>query len=195
MSFFSIFVLNIKTMKKIALLLLFIPSLLFSQFQMEDAAYKASLLRIYNGDKLQRIEESSVLFYFDKGIMTSSKRDQTKLMRFETQERKTMNYKGGSLPILKAQAKDSGGFLCAFIAGWVEETDTYIIFLGYDDVQFFYECQLTDERPWDNDPPEFQPHEPMERNYTDEEVDEFLRMFGDPKVLKRMMWNSLFLIL
>lgn len=157
-------------MKKILFLflLIFITSSIEAQVSLDSVAYKAFRVSTYM-DGVRRDFNSDVLFYIDYPILISSAEGQTKKLQMKSNPRTLeMELK---LSNVQVECYDNGGYRCTLTIIYQEKTDTYGIIIEYSNVMFFYQCKLSDERPWDNDPIEYEPLEtPGNPIYTKEEI-------------------------
>jgi len=183
-------------MKRIALIwkLLLIPIFCGAQISLDSTAYKAFRVTVYANEQVKSAN-SEILFYIDNSKITSSAKDQTKFFYFR--EVPHTEDIGTDQPNIMAKCYDDGGYRCTIVIVYEEDTDTYAIIINYNNVMFFYQCKISEERPWDNEPidwvKESQKYKYRENPiYTDEEVDAFFLELGvDPKVAREALINDL----
>lgn len=167
--------------------LIIISLSIFSQeILLDSTGYKAFRLSIYVREK-KLDYNSDVLFFIDNNKLSASVDKQFKKLYFIS-EPETDVITGHEVKII--QCLDNGGFYCFLTIGLDETSDTYFIVITYSDITFFYQCKITDERPWDSDPKDHifeQQKYKKDPEYTEKEVDDFLRNFGDPKTIKNLI--------
>lgn len=187
-------------MKRLALIwtLFLIPIFLGAQFSIDTIGLKAYRLDIYTGymgeeqfiAEGHQIKNSDLLFYIEGSkVVTdmwkkgSDNISQFKAFYFKDTPDYFSNYACG-YPGYGVDAWDKGFFNCEFIVIYDSSSDSYQVNINYSNMIFSYECKLTEERPWDNEPINYVKEGQNYINdpqYTDEEVEEFFDSISDGK--------------
>jgi hypothetical protein len=141
-----------------------------AQVSFDSVAYKA-FQKVTLSYTERDTTSSDVLFWFTGKKVTLSTNDQTQNLYFVKFFEETL--KTGH-KVTRIQCKDDGGFNCVLSTGF--DNGFNFISVEYHNMVFFYKVDETAERPWDNDPEEIKPYEPINRKYTPEEIKFWLRL-------------------
>jgi hypothetical protein len=166
--------------------------LMKAQILMDSVAYKAFLLTAYI-DGEQMTGNTDVLFYIDNGRVQASVENQIKRLTFLTEPQ--FEDIGTDQPNLMSQCIDNGRYKCSFFVVYEEKTDTYGLIVNYSNGMLFFQCKLSDERPWDNDPTYYIDDNlyRTDPQYTDEEVETFFDQFGNGKLIKEAIVKDFYM--
>ena len=167
-----------------------------AQINFDSTAYKASYCtayvtksdgEVYKTDKYP----STMLFFFTPQRMLYQKGIEKRNIFFTESPRTGWLQLREELPHLAfLNSKDFEGSRCAIFITYDTEKECYYISVVYSNVNFTFECQLTDERPWDNDP--ITVKDMIEEGksyrgnpqYTDEEIDAFFQYLEEETGIK-----------
>ena len=119
-----------------------------AQVNLESGAYKAYYGEITQKGKTQK-GASNLLVYFAGNTMLTNlpKENQSYLIHFNLKTKKELIVKG--IKTMTVQGIDAGGFHCILSFGYEETKDIYLIFVQYNNLELYFECKTTKERPWD----------------------------------------------
>ena len=158
-------------MRKILFIMVFgiLTLHLGAQVSFDSIGYKAFRKTTYSIDieKSMTKDTSNVLFWFAKSMVKISVNYQYKNIYFIGLPFTDILSSGDT--VKRVQCKDDGGFLCAMSTGRYKGSD--FISVEYNNIIFFYEVKETNERPWDNDPKQFEPFTMRTEPYTKQEWD------------------------
>lgn len=175
-------------MKRLALFtgLLLITLISRAQFSIDGEAFRASRVDVYYGVDTEEgfftnrhdVFNTDALFFFKDGLLVSQGlKNQLKCFYVKDDPKYTpeliRSYGGYGLECL-----DHGFFKCYVNIIYVEKSDVYAVRIDYSNMRFFFECKITSDRPWDNDPIDLVADAqswPNDPDYTDEEVIAFFK--------------------
>jgi len=178
-------------MKKLILISLFFlfATINFAQEIYSDSInYRAYVVAEYYEDK-KIGDVTDDLFAFRGDIVITSIKGQRRAFYIEEGWEQTNLSTGHSVKI--AQAYDNGGFRVGITLGYDTNSETYFIILAYNNVNFFYEVE-TEEIEIEKELFIYQKEAPT---YTDEEIRNFLKQYGDPDVILESMLFELWFML
>jgi hypothetical protein len=132
-------------MKKIFIIIilnLFLSNI-FGQEKLDSIALKSFRVTSYIKDK--KVDANSdILFYIYDGKLISTSDNQSDVLYFiGSPKREKMSFGN----VWSIQCKDKGGFFCGLFIGYVSKTDTYYIYITYNNIELFYQCNLSKEKP------------------------------------------------
>ena len=90
-----------------------------------------------------------------------------------------------AVPVRVIQGVDNGGFYCPITYGYDSKIQKPFIIIAYNTIQWYFYLNET-EKIIDDSVFELPDHTMSERQYTDEEVTEFLMKFGDPGLVSNV---------
>ena len=177
-------------MKKLILILsfLFLSLIVNSRELIVDTInYRAEIITEYTQDNRTVSNKSNVLFEFRSNQILTSLDGQLK--SFYLRGWKFDNLFSGQ-EVMITQAIDNGGFKLAITLGYRELEEDHFIILAYNNLSFLFIVNREEiEKPDDIFIYKIEPPD-----YTREQIDEFLRQFGNPEVIKTFMikdlWNN-----
>ena len=167
------------------LLLFLISTFCFSQnIKVDTINYRAKVVAKYINDKKSG-DLSDVLFSFRGDVIFTSIDDQRRAFYRKTKWEKIED---SEYNIYRVQCKDNGGFLLELLIGYNKPSESNFIIVKYNNITYFYEVQA-EEIPVPEE--ELYIYQTESPDYTEEEVNEFLRQFGNPVLIKQMMIREL----
>lgn len=170
-------------MKTLSILFLNLIICLYSYAQIpnNNVNYKASALTIFlNGN--QEVLHMNTNFEIRGNHIKTTNYDQTKNLYLKEKFKPAVLETGHK--VIVAQAVDNGGFYCPITIGHLQNDD-YFIIIAYNNINFFYEVKLTNDTI-PGFPKELPDHSMSTREYTQAEVNDFVRKFGDPASVSSM---------
>lgn len=174
------------TKQLLTVLIAFITLNAYSQLNYDSLNFEAEVLSIYNG-KERKTVATNTKFHIDSTSVYNTERNQFWKINFKEELEKTSLKNGkeayGTIGI------DNAGYECLFYISHIHTSDPLITisYLNDNDVTFIYHVKPYKENFLQAESiKEIKMHE-MYRDYTKEEVKEFLELFGDPEVIKALM--------
>jgi hypothetical protein len=128
--------------------------------------------------KVESYEKMDILIYIEDGkISLTNIRGQFGSYRFDKSPLFSKSLYGMGIPGYKIDTRDLGGFECLTSIYYIKESDSYRIVFGYNNLTLYFYCNLTDERPWDNEYDLVKDAQswPDDPDYTNQEVLESIR--------------------
>lgn len=150
-------------MKRILLIISLITISLtgISQVRLDSMGIKAYYGEISQGEKMIK-GTSELVFYFAGNTLVSTipANNQAHLIHYNTKTIKELTVEGAKF--VTVQGMDSGGFHCILSLG--QKKDIYIVMIQYNNLELYFECKKSDERPWNMDEIEMEQNEPTSPN-------------------------------
>ncbi|MFW6311921.1 MAG: hypothetical protein ACOC1K_06775 [Nanoarchaeota archaeon] len=165
-------------MKYLVIILLFLNFSLYSQeVKIDSINYVSEDITVFENGTY-KMQKDSNLFTFKSNKIVTSYNDQRRVF-YKSDEWEHIKVKGN--PMSVCQYTDNGGFKCNIAVGYDNEAQKNFIIIDYNNVNFFYVCNIAQIEKFEF----LYPYEAPE--YTNEEVDEFLQQYGNPDHLKNLM--------